>query len=89
MCYTTEKFVGMLDLAIDLLGPDMDLVEEQLQHLGVAHIGYGVMPKHYPLMGKALADTIETKLGDKFTEQGKQSVSSRLQPFENYKTSML
>ena len=44
-----------------------------MQQLGITHIGYGVMPKHYPLMGKALLDTIEAKLGDRFTERQKQS----------------
>lgn len=68
-----RNFVGMLDLAIDMLGPDMDLVEEQLQHLGVSHIDYGVMPKHYPLMGRALMDTMAAKLGDRFTTRHKES----------------
>lgn len=44
-----RNFIGMLDMAIDMLGPDLDLVEEQLQHLGVNHIDYGVEPRHYPL----------------------------------------
>ena len=71
-----RNFVGMLDMAIDMLGPDMDLVEEQLQVLGVAHIGYGVMPKHYPLMGRALMDTLEEKLGQRFTKQHKESCNT-------------
>jgi len=64
-----KRFVGMLDMAIGMLGPDLEAVEGQLQHLGVRHINYGVMPKHYPLMGKALLNTIEHLLGDSFTEK--------------------
>ncbi len=64
-----KQFVGMLDMAIDMLGPDLEMVEEQLQQLGIRHIRYGVMPKHYPLMGKALLQTIENKLGDQFTDR--------------------
>jgi len=51
----------------------MDLVEEQLQHLGVSHIGYGVMPKHYPLMEKALFDTLQDTLEDRLTPKVKES----------------
>jgi len=61
-----RRFMGMLDMAIDMLGPDMDMVEEELQRLGIVHIGYGVMPKHYPLMGKALVEVLEEKLGSRF-----------------------
>lgn len=64
-----KQFVGMLDMAIDMLGPDLEMVESQLQLLGIRHINYGVLPKHYPLMGKALLQTIECKLGDQFTER--------------------
>ena len=60
------QFMGMLDMAIDMLGPDLDLVESQLQKLGSRHIEYGVMPKHYPLMGQALSDTLQNRLGDEF-----------------------
>lgn len=68
-----SRFVAMLDMAIDMLGPDMDMVEEQLQRLGVAHIGYGVMPKHYPLMGQAFTDTLKARLGKGFTQKQKDS----------------
>lgn len=64
-----KKFVSMLDMAIDMLGPDLDMVEGELQQLGIRHIRYGVMPKHYPLMGKALLHTLEHLLGDTFDEK--------------------
>ena len=64
-----KNFVSMLDMAIDMLGPDLEMVEGQLQQLGFRHIRYGVMPKHYPLMGKALLNTLEHLLGDKFDEK--------------------
>lgn len=64
-----KRFVSMLDMAIDMLGPDLEMVEGQLQQLGIRHISYGVMPKHYPLMGKALLNTLEHLLGDKFDDK--------------------
>lgn len=57
----------------DTLGPDLDLAEEHLQQLGVLHIDFGVMPQHYPLMGKALKNTIASKLGDQFTKRHQES----------------
>ncbi|CAB9522579.1 Involved in oxygen transport in the brain. Hexacoordinate globin [Seminavis robusta] len=67
------RFVDMFDLAIDMLGPDVDWVEEQLQHLGAKHTSYGLMPKHYTLMGRSLLDTLEEKLGHAFTARHKES----------------
>lgn len=62
VCFAAN-FVSMLDMAIDMLGPDLEEVEEQLAALGTRHVAYGVMPSHYPLMGKALIGTLEHLLG--------------------------
>ncbi len=65
-----SSFVSMLDMAIDMLGPDLEEVEEQLGSLGTRHVAYGVMPSHYPVMGKALIETLEKLLGpDIFNEK--------------------
>ena len=58
-----KRFVKMLDLSVHMLGPDMEIVQEQLYDLGAAHERYGVTPKHYELMGKALVYTLSTVLG--------------------------
>lgn len=60
-----KNFVRMLDMAIHLLGPDMEIVEEQMYDLGKSHKDYGVMPKHYKLMGQALILSLKTILGQK------------------------
>ena len=62
-----KKFVRMLDIAIDMLGPDMDIVEEQMYDLGVSHQKYGVLPHHFDVMGQALEHTLQGILGSKFT----------------------
>jgi hemoglobin-like flavoprotein len=65
-----KKFVRMLDMAVDMLGPDLEVVEEQLYDLGKSHTKYGVSPKHFELMGKALVVTLQKVLGRRsFTEQ--------------------
>ena len=62
----------MLDMAIDMLGPDMEMVEMELTEIGIMHIGVGVTPRHYPLMGAALIDTLADELGNEvFTQKHK------------------
>ncbi|CAB9517767.1 bacterial hemoglobin [Seminavis robusta] len=62
-----KKFVRMLDLAVHMLGPEMDIVEQQMYDLGKQHQRYGVMPKHFFSMGKALESTLANILGRDFT----------------------
>lgn len=66
-------FVSMLDMAIEMLGPELELVENQLRMLGYRHVSYGVMPKHYPLMGMALLDTLKYLLDDEFGDKQRES----------------
>lgn len=60
-----KKFVKMLDMAIDMLGPDMEIVEDQLYELGTSHKRYGVTPKHFEVMGDSLRHALKQILGDK------------------------
>ena len=65
--------VGMLDLAVNMLGPDLEPVTEALEDLGARHVQYGVIPAHYPIVGEALLKTLGAALGDAWTptvEQG-------------------
>jgi len=71
-----KKFVRMLDMAIDMLGPDMEIVEEQMYELGGAHQRYGVLPVHFDIMGRALALVLADLLGDRFTATTKSSWKS-------------
>jgi hemoglobin-like flavoprotein len=62
-------YMSMIDRAIDLLGPDSELLTEILIGLGENHIKFGVKPSYYPPMGQALIRTMEDMLGDKFTQE--------------------
>ena len=64
-----KKVVGMLDAAVDLLGPDLKALEETLIQLGAKHVGHGILPEHYPIVGEALLKTLATGLGDAFTPE--------------------
>jgi hypothetical protein len=61
----------MLDLAVNLLGPDLHPVTVALRDLGARHTAYGVLPSHYDIVGQALLHTLETALGDAWTDEVK------------------
>jgi len=44
-----------------------------LQKLGTKHVGYGVVPAHYDVIGQALLDTLALGLGAGFTPEVKRA----------------
>lgn len=60
--YFVKFFVLMIGKVIDMLGPDMDTVEDILIDLGERHVRYGVMPEYYVSLGEALMSTLEANL---------------------------
>lgn len=66
-----RRVVNMLDVAINMLGPDLGPVTHALHVLGAKHVGYGVLPEHYPIVGEALLSTLETALGNEWTPKVK------------------
>ena len=60
--------IQMLDTALNMLGPDIELLTEIMQELGVKHIRYGVRPEMFSFMGEALITTLEQTIGDDFTD---------------------
>jgi hemoglobin-like flavoprotein len=63
----------MIDTALNMLGPDLELVTEIMTDLGMKHVRYGVKPEMFPFMGDALMHTLETTLKSDFTEDIKES----------------
>ena len=45
---------------------DMDKIVPVAQSLAIRHVGYGVTPNHYALVGQALLYTLAKGLGDAF-----------------------
>lgn len=60
------KWMAMLVLAVGLL-EDPSKLDAMLQRLGQRHAGYGVQPRHYDTVGRALLDTLAGLLGAGFT----------------------
>ena len=61
---------GQLMAALGLVVRSLDDLEpvlERIQALGRRHIGYGVRPEHFAIVGAALLDTLAAGLADTFT----------------------
>lgn len=63
-----RKLISSLVLVIkNLQYPEVFL--HKVQNLARAHVGYGVQPHHYDLVGAALLYAIEQRLGEAFTAE--------------------
>jgi len=76
--YQSERFmkhasgvISTVDTAVSLLAPDLDPLIEVLHDLGTKHAQYGATPAHYAVVGRALIDTLQTAMGDRFTNEVK------------------
>ena len=59
-----KHFVLILDKAVDMLGPDLDMLTEIFLELGEAHkTKYGVKTEWFPIMGVALLECMADMLG--------------------------
>jgi hemoglobin-like flavoprotein len=58
-----EKLVVMLDQVIAAADAP-DRIRAEIEELGRKHVGYGVHPGHYALVGAALVETFAEILGD-------------------------
>jgi hemoglobin-like flavoprotein len=65
--------IRMLDTALNMLGPDIELLTEIMTKLGDKHVRYGVTSEMFPIMGDALIHTFETILKADFTEPVKEA----------------
>jgi hemoglobin-like flavoprotein len=65
-----EKLMSTLGLMIANLRDAPTLVA-MVKGLGQRHVAYGVKDEHYGHVGAALPSTLETMLGDAFTEEAK------------------
>jgi hemoglobin-like flavoprotein len=61
-----RKLMQMFLTLVNGLNQPDNLMPE-LSALGKRHVTYGVKPEHFPVVGKALLQTVEQALGDDFT----------------------
>lgn len=60
--------IQMLDTALNMLGPDIELLSEIMAELGAKHKRYGVKAEMFVFMGESLILMLEKLLGNQFTE---------------------
>jgi hemoglobin-like flavoprotein len=65
--------IQMLDTALNMLGPDIELLSEIMKELGEKHVRYGVKPEYFPLMEEALFYALENTLKSGFDEPHRQA----------------
>ena len=65
-----EKLIDMLNAIVIRLDKLQEMSVE-IQAMAQRHVGYGVKPAHYKLVGNALLWTLEKGLGDDWTQDVK------------------
>jgi hemoglobin-like flavoprotein len=68
-----QTIFQMIDFAVSFLGPDMDMLKEDLVALGKRHIHYGVKPLFLPVMEKSVIHALEELLAEKFTKDDRKA----------------
>jgi hemoglobin-like flavoprotein len=63
--------IATVNVAIGMLGPNLDDLVVVLKDLGKKHVRYGVLEAHYPVVGGALIGTLTDALGEAFTPEVK------------------
>ena len=51
--------IQMIDTALNMLGPDIEMLTEIMADLGAKHIRYGVKAHMFPIMGRCLIEVLE------------------------------
>jgi hemoglobin-like flavoprotein len=63
-----RKLMTAIATVVDNLGA-VEAIVPAVEDLAKRHVGYGVQPKHYDMVGAALLWTLEQGLGDNFTPE--------------------
>mmetsp|Transcript_5161 Transcript_5161/g.10182 ORF Transcript_5161/g.10182 Transcript_5161/m.10182 type:complete len:156 (-) Transcript_5161:245-712(-) len=59
----SRTVVSMFDSVLQMLGPDVELIQEILAQVGKRHKDFGVQTAYFPHMGEALLYALEQVLG--------------------------
>eukprot|EP00523_Entomoneis_sp_CCMP467_P017105 CAMPEP_0168786768 /NCGR_PEP_ID=MMETSP0725-20121227/11448_1 /TAXON_ID=265536 /ORGANISM="Amphiprora sp., Strain CCMP467" /LENGTH=154 /DNA_ID=CAMNT_0008836939 /DNA_START=18 /DNA_END=482 /DNA_ORIENTATION=+ len=68
-----KAFPRLIDSIIQMLGPDVEFVEEILGQVGDRHRAMNVNPSFFPFMGKALLVALEDSLRRKLTDEEREA----------------
>ncbi len=65
-----KKLIEMLHVIVIRLD-NLDEMTDAIKDMAIRHVGYGVRPAHYKLVGNALLWTLQEGLGDEWTPEVK------------------
>ena len=65
----TDGIVHLLDSILQMLGPDVEFIEEILSQIGARHAKMGVSPSFFPFLGQAFIWAMVQTLGDEMTPE--------------------
>mmetsp|Transcript_1051 Transcript_1051/g.1392 ORF Transcript_1051/g.1392 Transcript_1051/m.1392 type:complete len:154 (-) Transcript_1051:4-465(-) len=68
-----KAFAGLFDSIFQMLGPDLDFIEEILEQVGKRHKSMGVNPSFFPFMGQSLIYALEQYLKKELTEEQREA----------------
>jgi hemoglobin-like flavoprotein len=63
-----KHLIQMIDSALNMLGPDAEMLREIMMELGTKHIQYGVTPNMFPIMGRSLIEMLKQCLAENRSE---------------------
>lgn len=69
MAKHAEGIVHLFDSILQMLGPDLEFIEEILGQVGSRHVTMGVNPSLFPFLGNALIWAIQNDIGDDMTDE--------------------
>lgn len=69
MAKHAEGIVHLFDSILQMLGPDLEFIEEILGQVGSRHVTLGVNPSLFPFLGNALIWAIQNDIGDDMTDE--------------------
>lgn len=68
-----DGIVHLFDSILQMLGPDIEFIEEILAQVGARHAKMGVPPSFFPYLGQSLIWTLEETIGAEMTDDHKEA----------------
>ena len=68
-----DGVVHLLDSILQMLGPDVEFIQEILSQVGTRHAKMGVNVTFFPFLGQSLLWALEQAIGDNMTSEHKEA----------------
>ena len=65
--------VNLFDSVLQMLGPDLEFIEEILHQVGLRHAKMGVKSSYFPHLGESLIWALKQTIGDELTPENEEA----------------